>query len=154
MEKPPPMTIEVAVISAEGLLLSRGNKSVEKGAFVVVRSDPLNSRSTGTDREGGSCPAWNEKWAMELPADTRFLTVEAHSGSRPTSPSPISRAGFCPLINYSTFLTYRLRDANGRKNGILNLSVKVAACPGEPWAGVPVVDGKATCRGIATGIPI
>lgn len=161
-----PFVIEVTVISGEGLLLSR-NQAVKRNAFVVVRSDPFNSRSTGMDSDGGSYLAWNEKLApMELPANARFITVEAHSGTKLIGAAniPVSdfAGGFLPL-NYLSFLSYRLRDANGCKNGILNLSVKVkggAAAArdgsGQPWTGVPVVGGigKVVHHGIVTGIPV
>ncbi|XP_057780636.1 BON1-associated protein 2-like [Salvia miltiorrhiza] len=159
-----PYVIEVTVISAEGLRLSR-SQPVKRNSYVVVRSDPFNSRRTGTDREGGGYPAWNEKVVMELPANARFLTVEAHSGSRLVGAAhiPVSdfAGGFLPL-NYLSFLSYRLRDANGAKNGILNLSVKVkaapalalapasATCSGKPWGGVPAHGD----HGIVTGIPV
>lgn len=164
-KKGSPYVIEVTVISGEGLLLSR-NQAVKKNAFVVVRSDPFNSRSTGMDSEGGSYPAWNEKMVMEVPANARFITVEAHSSSKLIGAAniPVSdfAGGFLPL-NYLSFLSYRLRDANGCKNGILNLSVKVkggggAAAArggsGQPWTGVPVVGGKVVDHRIVTGIPV
>lgn len=158
MEKMPSRTIEVTVISAEGLV-ERRKQRVKKNAFVVVRSDPYNSRSTGMDKEGGSYPAWNEKLVMELPANARFLTVEAHSGSRTVGAAniPVSDfvGGSLPL-NYLSFLSYRLRDANGDKNGIVNLSIKVKgvapiAGSGQPWAGVPVVDAHS---GVVIGVPV
>ncbi|KAL1549895.1 BON1-associated protein 2-like [Salvia divinorum] len=162
-----PYVIEITVISAEGLRLSR-NQPVKKNSCVVLRSDPFNSRTTGMDSEGGSYPAWNEKLLMELPANARFLTVEAHSGSRLVGAAsiPVSdfAASFLP-VNYLSFLSYRLRDAHGAKNGILNLSVKVigrpsptigcaASCSGGPWPGVPLADGKVAGHGIVTGIPV
>ncbi|XP_042047873.1 BON1-associated protein 2-like [Salvia splendens] len=162
-----PYVIEITVISAEALRLTK-NQPVKKNSYVVLRSDPFNSRTTGTDREGGSYPAWNEKLLMELPANSRFLTVEAHSGSRLVGAAsiPVSdfAGGFLP-VNYLSFLSYRLRDAHGAKNGILNLSVKVigrptpavgcaASCSGGPWSGVPVVDRNVAGHGIVTGIPV
>ncbi|KAG6432417.1 hypothetical protein SASPL_103993 [Salvia splendens] len=158
-KKASPYEIEVTVISAEGLRLSR-NQPVKNNSYVVVRSDPFSTRKTGMDRDGGSYPAWNEKLQMELPATARFLTVEAHSGSSLVGAAniPVSdfAAAFLPR-NYLNFLSYRLRDARGGKNGILNLSVRVTRRPGptgsaEPWPGVPVAaDGKA---GVVTGIPV
>lgn len=157
-----PYVIEITVISAEGLRLTK-NQPVKKNSYVVLRSDPFNSRTTGTDREGGSYPAWNEKLLMELPASARFLTVEAHSGSRLVGAAsiPVSdfAGGFLP-VNYLSFLSYRLRDAHGARNGILNLSVKVIGRPtpaigcAATWSGVPVADVKAAGHGIVTGIPV
>ncbi|PIN21994.1 hypothetical protein CDL12_05294 [Handroanthus impetiginosus] len=160
----------MAEANSLGLLLNR-KKPVKKNAFVVVRCDPFNSRSTGMDREGGSYPAWNEKLVMELPVHSRFITVEAHSGSKliGTANIPVSdfAGGYLPE-NYLSFLSYRLRNANGEKNGIINLSVKVkgegakgggggcaASCSGWQWQGVPAVDGgKVSDLGIVTGIPV
>ncbi|KAK4418681.1 BON1-associated protein 2 [Sesamum alatum] len=159
------MVIEVTVISAEGLLVNRKQPGKEK-TFVVVRSDPFHSRSTGMDPNGGSYPEWKEKLVMELPLHARFVTVEVHSGSKivGTANIPVSdfAGGFLPE-NYLSFLSYRLRDANGEKNGIVNLSVKVkeaagrggaaAGCSGRTWAGVPV-DGNVSDHGIAMVIPV
>lgn len=157
------MAIEVTVISAEGLLMNR-RQPVKKNAFVVVRSDPFNSRSTGVDPQGGSCPSWNEKLVMELPVNVRFITVEAHSGNKAIGSANIPVSDFSGGImpeNYLSFLSYRLRDANGEKNGIVNLSVKVrggtrksycsASCA-RPWIGFPVENKVSS--GIVTGIPV
>ncbi|KAL0425957.1 UNVERIFIED_CONTAM: hypothetical protein Sradi_1130500 [Sesamum radiatum] len=165
MEKPSSKEIEVTVISGEGLLLSR-RRPVKKNVFVTVRTDPFNSRSTGVDPEGGSYPAWNEKLVMELPLHARFITVEAHSGTRVIGVAniPVSdfSGGYLP-DNYLSFLSYRLRDSNGEKNGIINLSVKVkvkgsgntgcAASCSRPWIGVPAADAKVS-DGIVTGFPV
>ncbi|KAL2233926.1 BON1-associated protein 2-like [Sesamum indicum] len=161
MEKPSSKEIEVTVISGEGLLLSR--RPVKKNVSVTVKTDPFNSRSTGVDPEGGSYPAWNEKLVMELPLHAHFITVEAHAGSRLIGVAniPVSdfSGGYLPE-NYLSFLSYRLRDSNGEKNGIINLSVKVKgsgnmgyAGSSRPWMGVPTADAKVS-DGIVTGIPV
>ncbi|KAL0464753.1 UNVERIFIED_CONTAM: hypothetical protein Slati_0362900 [Sesamum latifolium] len=163
MEKPSSKEIEITVISAEGLLLSR-RRPVKKNVSVTVKTDPLNCRSTGVDPEGGSYPAWNEKLVMELPLHARFITVEAHAGSRVIGVAniPVSdfSGGYLPE-NYLSFLSYRLRDSNGEKNGIINLSVKVkgsgntgcAASCSRPWMGILAADAKVS-DGIVTGIPV
>lgn len=157
------MVLEVTVISAEGLLRNR-RQPVKKNAFVVVRSDPFNSRSTRVDLKGGSHPSWNEKLVMELPVHARFITVEAHSGSKAIGSADIPvgdfSGGHLPE-NYLSFLSYRLRDAHGEKNGIVNLSVKVRGGSGKsycsascarPWIGFPVENKES--NGIVTGIPV
>ncbi|KAL3829632.1 hypothetical protein ACJIZ3_018434 [Penstemon smallii] len=167
MEKPcTSKVIEVTVISAEGLLITR-REPVKKNAFVVVRSDPFNSKSTGMDTVGGNYPAWKEKLVLELPAHARFISVETHSGSKfiGSANIPVSdfSGGYLP-DNYLSFLSYRLKDANGEKNGIINLSVMVKGTRGtmggtascsRPWKGVPV-GGKVSDvdEGIVTGIPV
>ncbi|KAL0464754.1 UNVERIFIED_CONTAM: hypothetical protein Slati_0363000 [Sesamum latifolium] len=164
MEKPASVPlIEVTVISAEGLLLNK-KQPVKEKTFVLVRSDPFISRSTGM----GTHPEWNQKLVMELPPHARFLTVEVHSGTKivGTANIPVSDfvGGFLPE-NYLSFLSYRLRDANGEKNGIVNLSVKVKEAAGRSggaavgrsgrtWGGVPVDGGKVSDHGIAMGIPV
>lgn len=156
------IAIEVTVISAEGLLENR-RKPVKKNAFVVVKSDTRNPMSTGVDSEGGSYPSWNQKLEMELHAHVRFITVEAHSGNKVIGSANIPvtdfLGGYLPE-NYLSFLSYRLRDANGEKNGIINLSVKVkgggnsgcAASCSRRWIRDPIDDKVA--NGIVTGIPV
>ncbi|KAL3814864.1 hypothetical protein ACJIZ3_016132 [Penstemon smallii] len=166
-------SIEVNVISAEGLSI---NRKQPKNVFVILRSDPFNSRSTVTDIEGGSYPKWNEKLVMELPSHARFITVEAHSGRKLIGSASIPVSDFCGGYlpdNYLSFLSYRLRDANGEKNGIINLSVMVkgkgtsrgntggcAASCSRPWMGVPVDNNNynkynnKVSGGMVTGIPV
>ncbi|KZV26727.1 hypothetical protein F511_34325 [Dorcoceras hygrometricum] len=161
MDKAPSMVIEVTVISAEGLLVNR-RQPVKKNAYVVVRSDPFNSRSTGIDPQGGSCPSWNEKLVMDMPMHARFITVEAHSGNKTIGSAniPVTEfSGGCLPENYLSFLSYRLRDANGEKNGIVNFSVKArggkSCCSSScarPWIGFPA-ENKAS-NGIVMGIPV
>ncbi|KAL7158649.1 hypothetical protein ABFS83_02G158400 [Erythranthe nasuta] len=159
--------MEITVISAEGLLVNR-KQTVTKNVSVTVKTDPLNSRSTGrVDPEGGSSPSWKEKLLMDLPVHARFITVEVHSGSRIVGAANIPvtdfSGGFLPE-NHLSFLSYRLRDGNGERNGIVNLSVKVrgagntgcAASCSRPWIGVPGLPavGEKAPAGMVTGIPV
>ncbi|KAL2460724.1 BON1-associated protein 2 [Abeliophyllum distichum] len=166
MEKASSRVIEVTVISGEDLRVNR-RTPLKKNAFVIVRSDPLNPRSTGMNTEGGCNPIWNEKLVMDLPLHASFITVEVHckvrSGSKiiGTSRIPLSdfTGGYLP-VNYLSFLSYRLRDANGEKNGIINLSVKVngptnmscATSRSRLWFGGPM--NNKFSNGIVTGIPV
>lgn len=50
-------------------------------------------------------------------------------------------------VNHLGFLSYRLKGANGGKNGIVILQSVMSPGPGESWSGVPIVDGKAVARG-------
>ncbi|CAA2969102.1 BON1-associated protein 2-like [Olea europaea var. sylvestris] len=165
MEKISSKTIEITVISGEDLCVNRRQR-VKKNAFVIVQTD--SSRATKMDTDGGSYPVWNEKFVMELPMHARFINVEvqckAFTGGNNligTARIPVSdfSGGYLP-VNYLSFLSYRLRDGNGEKNGIINLSVKVigpentscAASCSTPWTAVPV-DNKFS-GGIVTGIPV
>ncbi|CAA0842611.1 BON1-associated protein 2 [Striga hermonthica] len=163
------MSIEVTVISAEGLQKGR-DRPVKKDAFVVVRSDPFTSRSTRVDRDGGSYPFWNQKLTMELPENTRFITVEAHAGNRVIGVANIPVEDFAGgqlPENYLSFLSYRLRDGRGGKNGIINVSVKVnrrsgggGGLVGRRPVGVVKAEDGGICGGgggsgnVVTGIPV
>ncbi|CAI9770234.1 unnamed protein product [Fraxinus pennsylvanica] len=117
MEKASSRVIEVTVISGEDLRVNR-KTPVEKNASVIVRSDPLNERSTGMNTEGGCNPMWNEKLVMDLPMHATHITVEVHSRNKiiGTARIPLSdfTGGYLPA-NYLSFLSYRLRDANVKK---------------------------------------
>ncbi|XP_062090260.1 BON1-associated protein 2-like [Humulus lupulus] len=165
-------TIEITVLSGENLRIDR--RSIKKNAFVVVRSNSRNvSRTTEIDTEGGSNPNWNEKLVLDLPVHAAALTVEVHCktvmGNRlvGTASVPISdfSGGYVPE-SHLHFLSYRLRDQKGERNGIINLSVKTkfAVAPehscaasstsmaSSPVAGVPV--GKNNLGGVVTGFPV
>ncbi|XP_065864303.1 BON1-associated protein 2-like [Euphorbia lathyris] len=123
--------LEITVLSAENLRLN--GKPVKKDAFVVVKTDNLNCRSTRADHEGGSNLIWNQKLEMEMASHSRFITVQVEcriNGSENrligTASIPVSdfSGGYFP-INYLHLLSYRLRDGRGEKNGIINVSVKV-----------------------------
>ncbi|XP_057780643.1 BON1-associated protein 2-like [Salvia miltiorrhiza] len=155
---PPSRTIEVTVISAEGLLVNR-KRPVKNTVSVTVRTSPFHSGSTGVDPEGRSCPSWNERLVMELPAHTPFLTVEARAGSRVVGAASIPVTDFAGVHlpdGYLSFVSYRLRDASGEKNGIVNLSVRVrgggssscAASCSRPWMGVAAAEGGAVVMGV------
>ncbi|KAL2477747.1 BON1-associated protein 2 [Forsythia ovata] len=166
MEKASSRVIEVTVISGEDFKVNRRNP-LKKNVFVIVRSDPLNPRSTGMSTEGGCNPIWNEKLVMDLPLHASFITVEVHckvrSGSKIIGTARIPLSDFTGgylSVNYLNFLSYRLRDANGEKNGIINLSVKVngptnmscATSCSQLWFGGPM--NNKFSNGIVTGIPV
>ncbi|CAA0842612.1 BON1-associated protein 2 [Striga hermonthica] len=165
MEIPSSKVIEITVISAEDLLLRR-KQPATKNLSVTVSIDPFNSRKTGrADPNGpGRFPAWNERLVMDLPSKSRFITTEVRAGERTVGVANIPVADFdgghLPE-NYLSFLSYRLRDGRGEKNGIVNLSVRVvggggrgcgASCP-RPWMEFSAADGKGS-SGVVTGIPV
>ncbi|CAN1157488.1 BON1-associated protein 2 [Linum perenne] len=121
-------TLEFTILSAEDLRLD--GKSVKRNAFALVKTNQSNSKSTSADSDGGSYPRWNEKLSVELPARAQSVTVEVQckvgSGNRVigTAIVPVSDflGGLTPE-NYLHFLSYRLRDPRGVKNGIVNISV-------------------------------
>ena len=166
-------TIEITVLSGENLCLDR--RSIKKNAFVVVRSNGGNDfRTTGIDVNGGSNPNWNEKLLLELPLHATALTVEVYcktsTGNRlvGTAMVPISdfTGGYLPE-NYMHFLSYRLRNQKGERNGIINLSVRTKVPPAQEYScsaassssatawevGVPVGKSDFGC-GVVIGVPI
>ncbi|KAJ4727002.1 BON1-associated protein 2-like [Melia azedarach] len=122
--------IEITVLSGEDLRIDR--RSVKKNAFVIVQTDAFNCWKTSIDELGGSHPSWNEKFSIDLPMNVRFVTLQVQcktsSGNRSIGSAnvPVSDfvGGYVP-DNYLHFLSYRLRDPKGDKNGIINVSVRV-----------------------------
>ncbi|KAM7472163.1 hypothetical protein LguiA_010346 [Lonicera macranthoides] len=127
------LALEIKVISGEGLRLNR-RQPVKKNAFVLIRTDSINSQTTKIDTEGGSYPTWNQNVILNMPLNLRNITVQVqcktYSGNKVvgTARIPVSDfvGGFIPA-NYLHFLSYRLRDGKGERNGIINLSVRVKA---------------------------
>ncbi|XP_059302831.1 BON1-associated protein 2-like [Lycium ferocissimum] len=154
--------LEVTVISGEGL---------KKNTFVTIKTDhSCNTQTTRIDKEGGSCPTWNEKLFIDLPMHVSYLTIEAKcknsSGNIKTIgiariPTSDFIGGFLPE-DYLQFLSYRLRDEKGAKNGIINLSVKVknsrnsggcAAAYSNIWKGAALPPTLLTWDALCTGLP-
>ncbi|KAL5565550.1 hypothetical protein UlMin_028714 [Ulmus minor] len=156
-------TIEITVLSAENLRLNR--KLIKKNAFVVVRTDRYNFRTTEIDAEGGSYPKWKEKLVLEIPVQARSMTVEVHCktsfGYRVigTAIVPVSDfvGGYLP-DNYLHFLSYRLRDYKGERNGIVNISVRMKVSSPvdyrrETYSSCSKTTSSAT-KQVAVGVPV
>ncbi|OMP00511.1 C2 calcium-dependent membrane targeting [Corchorus olitorius] len=157
-------TLEITILSGEDLKID--NRSVKKNAFVMVSIDSYNFKTTKTDAEGGSYPTWNDKLVMDLPMQTRFINLEVKckvsGGDKSVGYARIPLTDFIGGYSPETclqFLSYRLRDPKGLKNGIINVSVRVKAplnaCSSQAsrmGLGIPI-DGRADF-GAVTGIPI
>ncbi|XP_028095787.1 BON1-associated protein 2-like [Camellia sinensis] len=169
-------SLEVTIISGENLRVDR-TRPVKKNAFVVVRTDssPI-SQSTNLDIDGGSYPTWNQTLLVDMPGHARFLNVDvqcrSNSGDKVVGTARIPASDFAGGYfpeNYLHFLSYRLRDSGGERNGIVNLSVRVKVPEGSgrvaaassaanscsqsrPWMGVSAV-GKVS-GGIVSGVPV
>ncbi|WRX09914.1 C2 domain - like 7 [Theobroma cacao] len=156
-------TLEITILSGEDLRID--NKSVKKNAFVDVSIDPFNCKTTKMDGEGGSNPSWNDKLVMDMPMQTHFITLavkcKASSGEKTVGLARIPVTDFIGGYSPETclqFLSYRLRDPKGLKNGIINVSVRVKeplhACSSQAAAGLGIpIDGR-NDFGVVTGIPI
>ncbi|KAL5565548.1 hypothetical protein UlMin_028712 [Ulmus minor] len=167
----PSRTIEVTILSAENLRLDR--RSIKKNAFAVVRTDANTFQTTEIDTEGGSYPKWNEKFFLQLP-HAPSMTVELHCktafGNRNigTAMVPVSDfiGGYVPE-NHLHFLSYRLRNYKGERNGIVNISVRTkvsskvdhcsygsyGSCSSATSYGVPLGRNDVV-GGMVTGVPV
>ncbi|KAG2725110.1 hypothetical protein I3760_01G051200 [Carya illinoinensis] len=159
-------TLEITVISGEDIRNNR--KPVKKNAFAVIRTDSQPLCRTEMDKDGGSYPYWNEKHNVEIPQHARFITVEVQCktsvGDKTLGMAriPVSDfvGGFVPQ-SYLHFLSYRLRNSNEERNGIINVSVKAkvpeyaaSSCSSTATTiGVPF--GKTPCYGgVVPGVPV
>ncbi|XP_057742281.1 uncharacterized protein LOC130960820 [Arachis stenosperma] len=135
-------TIEITVISGE-------NVHVKEESYVVVRAESLKSCTTkaakNTDiiinnNHSSSLISWNEKLLLEIPMHARSITFEVQcKNSRASSARPVGVARIAIsniLLGGSGFdsdsdgdnnvLSYRLRDWDGRRNGVIHFSVTTA----------------------------
>lgn len=165
-------SLEITIISAEDLRLHLSRPIKKNSAFATVRSGPNNSLSTRVDQEGGTSPCWNEKLHLALHPTARSFTVEVHckagfgSGSKLVGSAEIPVSDivedFVPAHQLH-FLSYRLREQDGERNGIVNLSVRMLgpdcirrsapqwrmAMEGEKEEKLPSYE-----NGIAVGVPV
>ncbi|XP_031394022.1 BON1-associated protein 2 [Punica granatum] len=163
--------LELTVISGEDLRIK--GKPIRNNAYAIIKTNNVPNATTKVDQEGGSYPYWDEKLLVDLPLRTFFITVEVR---RRTSSGvgqligaasiPVSDfiGGYTPE-NYLHFLSYRLRDAVGERNGIVNVSVRVkspapygcsTASATQPEMGIQSVDpGDGRAGGtVVTGMPV
>ncbi|XP_058086395.1 BON1-associated protein 2-like [Magnolia sinica] len=151
-------SIEITAISAEGLRIA--NRPIKKNAFMIVRTDSQNYRSTSIDRDGGSYPLWNEKFQLALPPNARSITVEVHckriTGLKKVGSVniPISDIieDYVPACQIH-FLSYRLLERDGGPTGIVNLSIRMVG-PEYIQQPKPPLVGEKCSDGIAIGIPL
>ncbi|KAL1367305.1 hypothetical protein HN51_021349 [Arachis hypogaea] len=135
-------TIEITVISSE-------NVHVKEESYVVVRAESLKCCTTKTakntdiiinNNHSSSLISWNEKLLLEIPMHARSITFEVQcKNSRASSARPVGVARIAIsdiLLGGSGFggnsggdnnvLSYRLRDWDGRRNGVIHFSVTTA----------------------------
>jgi hypothetical protein len=124
-------TLEIKVISGE-------NIQATEDACVVVRGESLNCYMTKTVKNNGcgkntSFLSWNEKFLLDIPMHARSITFEVQckkfKGIRPIGVARIAISDFFKSVvlgDCSQIFSYRLRDWEGRQNGIIHFSVRVA----------------------------
>ena len=143
-------TLEITIISGEDLRINK--RPIKKHAYVIVRSAMSDdSRCTGADGDGGSYPAWNEKLELHAPPrnPAAVLTVEVRCrtafGDKAVGTASVPASdfsgGYIPETHLR-FLSYRLRDSAGERNGIINISVRTR---------LPAMEEQKTIVGMAVG---
>lgn len=160
-------TIEITILSAENLHVNK--KYIKKKAlFVSLQSDSISSDicccSTKVNSEEGGFPSWNEKLVMELPLNARFITAEVKCKAASRGVNSCKSIGMARIPvsdfldhivqeNQVQFLSYRLRDSEMRRNGVINVSVSVKVPEYSlPVTGMPVA-GDGSTR-VVIGVPV
>ncbi|KAK9147789.1 hypothetical protein Scep_006546 [Stephania cephalantha] len=89
------------------------------------------------DSERGSYPCWNQKLCLALPYHINFISVEVQCGVARSKVRPVASAkvpvsdidGDYVPSHFLHFLSYRLRQRDGERNGIINLCIRVLLRP-------------------------
>ncbi|CAN6175082.1 unnamed protein product [Urochloa humidicola] len=172
----PTMTLEVTVISGEGVRVSSG-RPLCHGAYAVVHTAAASAPTrVDADADCHGFPYWSQAVRVAFPAGAPALDVEicrAHGGGRPAEPVAAARV---PVEDFTVgppghlhCLSYRLFDSGcsgvRRRNGIVNITVKRldGAPPAEGKAAPAPAVGKAvydagpsgsgvSCAGAAAGL--
>ncbi|CAI8607184.1 unnamed protein product [Vicia faba] len=160
-------TLEITVISGENIHAS-------EDAYVVVRGESLNCHTTKTVKANGvgdksSFLSWNEKFLLDMPLHARSITFEVQSNKfKGVRPIGVARIALVDILdgneseNCMQVLRYRLRDWEGRKNGVIHFGVRVVV-PEKISVTTPEIDtlmngkknyGGKNSNGLVIGIPI
>lgn len=141
--------------------------------YVVVRAESIHSYATGTAGSNSNSHnnfSWNEKLLVDMPVHARSITLEVKcktsrgSGSKDIG---VARVAVSDFLGGSVpddclqFLSYRLRNWEGKRNGVVNFSVRlrtrerVAATPEMVVGscGFQISRGSVT-GGVVTGVPL
>ena len=160
------IVLEITVISCENL-------RVMEDPYVVVRAESLNCCTTKMAKDSGSNKtslfSWNEKLMLNMPMHARSITFEVQcnrfKGLRPVGVARIAVSDFlggaAVSENCLHELSYRLRDWEGKENGVIHFTMRVAAAPvkgtvvskgsGDGFVGINVGGNK--CNEVVVGVP-
>ncbi|KAK7349559.1 hypothetical protein VNO77_07010 [Canavalia gladiata] len=122
-------TVEITVISGEDL-------RVKEDPYVVVRAESLNCCTTKMAEDSGdnksSLFSWNEKLMVNIPMHAKSITFEVQCNKfKNVRPIAVARISLSDLLNdavpKNTFqlFSYRLRDWEGKRNGIIHFAVRM-----------------------------
>ncbi|KAI4377993.1 hypothetical protein MLD38_015539 [Melastoma candidum] len=156
----PRHTLEITVVSAEALTIN--GCPVRNKAYVIVRTDDGSWSQSGICCDGGLSPTWHEKLLLDMPRRSRDVVVEVRRRGRRrdkfvgTTRIPVSDFTgeyFVPVLDHLHFLSYRLWDSKGLKNGIINVSIRVTSLVRMPGSLRPQAStsNHGVCRGHNTG---
>jgi len=128
--------IQITAVSAENLV--DGRKPVNKNAFVVFDmagnywKQPMR---TSVDEVGGNCPMWEDELETEFSSEEKatsvmYVQVLCRSSGKDkrvgTARVPVKDfTGEYAPEGFMHCLSYRLWDEHGRRNGIVNFSVRI-----------------------------
>ncbi|KAK7349558.1 hypothetical protein VNO77_07009 [Canavalia gladiata] len=133
--KPQACSLEINVISGENICVDRS--LLAENVYVVVRAESLSCCTTKMVNEEKGVLAWNEKFLLNIPSHARSVTFEVqckrYKGVRPIG---VARIALSDLIgdnnkkvweseSSAEMYSYRLRDWEGQRNGVIHFSVKV-----------------------------
>ncbi|KAK7274564.1 hypothetical protein RIF29_15660 [Crotalaria pallida] len=163
-------TLEVTVLSADDLRIN--GKPATQNIFVVVRAESITSHTTteskGDDGEGGGgFHSWNEKFMVDIGMHAKSITfeVKCKTSMGVVKDVGVARIAVSDFLGGSVqdhvlkFLSYRLRDYDGLKNGVIHFSVRVVVPPEEAVvtavASEKVVgEQSSSSDGVVTGSPV
>ncbi|XP_020217135.1 uncharacterized protein LOC109800706 [Cajanus cajan] len=122
-------SLEITVISCENL-------RVTEDPYVVVRAESLNCFTTKMAKDSGSNNSslfsWNEKAMLKLPVHARSITFEVQCNRfkavRPVGVARVAVSDFLaggPPGNSVHVSSCRLRDWEGKDNGVIRFAVRV-----------------------------
>ncbi|KAK7274569.1 hypothetical protein RIF29_15665 [Crotalaria pallida] len=173
-------TLEITLISGENICVDR-NPAAEN-VYVVVRPESIKCHTTKMAKGEEGLHAWNEKFLLDIPMHARSVTFEVqckkYKGVRPIG---VARIALSDLVgcgvqesNCIQMFSYGLRGWDGRRNGVIHFSVRVAAAEERLCSEVKAVKGiiagnscaseyqvmgfqvmnKKTFDGVVIGIPV
>ncbi|KAL5061961.1 hypothetical protein RYX36_023698 [Vicia faba] len=123
-------TLEINIISGQHISVDQNLQAED--AYVVVRAESLNSCTTKMAKESEGLLSWNEKFMLDIHPHARSVTFEVqckkYKGIRPIGVTRIALSDLfgenVSLQSCDQTLSYELRDWDGRKNGVINFSVR------------------------------
>nr|KYP77024.1 hypothetical protein KK1_021290 [Cajanus cajan] len=119
---------------------------VAEKVYVVVRAESLNCCTTKMVNEDAGLLAWNEKFLLDIPSRARSITFEVQckkfKAVRPVGVARIAVSDFLAVSENSMYVfSYRLRDWEGKINGVIHFAVRVPPPPDSSNAAVEPVMG-------------